>query len=348
VRRVIHSKKGKVFFIVPALFGLILSSCLLTGPEVLAGTATTSLSVTVSACGDNVVSGTEECDGSDLDGESCTSKGYDSGDLSCNADCAFDTSGCSTDGGNGGGGGGGGGGYAPRATSVILQGIAYPGASITVLVDGKVGTIIKAGAEATFKVTLTTLSAGTYTFGLWAEDSEGRKSITFSFTVNITSGRTTTVSNIFIPPTIELEKTNLLSGETLHILGSTAPESHIDIHVESSQEIVKEAEADEEGDWEYLFETGGMDEGYHTSRAKAESSGGLLSSFSKVLGFYIGKYESAEVCPRADFNKEGKTNLVDFSILLYWWGKYNPCVDQNQDSIVNLADFSILMYWWSG
>ena len=44
----------------------------------------------------------------------------------------------------------------------------------------------------------------------------------------------------------------------------------------------------------------------------------------------------------------GKTNLVDFSILLYWWGKYNPAVDLNQDGIVNLPDFSILMYYWTG
>jgi len=40
--------------------------------------------------------------------------------------------------------------------------------------------------------------------------------------------------------------------------------------------------------------------------------------------------------------------LVDFSIMLYWWGKYNPGVDMNQDGIVNLPDFSILMYYWTG
>ncbi|HLD03247.1 MAG TPA: hypothetical protein VJC17_00575 [Candidatus Dojkabacteria bacterium] len=50
----------------------------------------------VSVCGDNVKQGTEECDGSDFGGSSCTSLGYISGTLSCNANCTNNTSQCST------------------------------------------------------------------------------------------------------------------------------------------------------------------------------------------------------------------------------------------------------------
>ncbi len=248
---------------------------------------------------------------------------------------------------SGGGGGGGGGGATPSGTIVVLQGKAYPGAKITVLKDGQVATFITADSLANFKTELTTLTAGVWTFGLWAEDKNGRKSIVFSFTVTVTVNMTTTVSGIFIPPTIELDKVNISRGETINILGQTAPESKIIISVESS-EITKETKADAAGDWKYLFDTALLDEGAHTSRAKAQTSEGLLSSYSKVLSFYIGKYKVGEIAPKADFNKDGKTNLVDFSVLLYWWGKYNPAVDQNQDGIVNLADFSILMYHWSG
>lgn len=245
--------------------------------------------------------------------------------------------------------GGGGGVYVlPTVTKVVLQGKAYPLAKITILYDGKVATVINGDSQANFKVEITTLTAGTYNFSLWAEDKEGRRSITFSFTITVVSGMTTTISGIFLPPTIELEKVNVLKGETLKILGQTAPESEINVHIESPQEIVKATVADKEGDWVLPFDTTPLNEGSHTARAKAESIEGLLSSFSKVLGFYIGKYGAAEICPRADFNKDGRTNLIDFSILLYWWGKYNPCADQNQDGTVNLKDFSILMYWWTG
>ncbi len=48
-------------------------------------------------CGDGVVNGFEECDGSDLNGASCTSLGYDAGALACGDDCTFDTSDCEYD-----------------------------------------------------------------------------------------------------------------------------------------------------------------------------------------------------------------------------------------------------------
>jgi hypothetical protein len=47
-------------------------------------------------CGDGVRNGAEVCDGSDLDGETCTSQGFTDGALACNGTCdGFDTSTCS-------------------------------------------------------------------------------------------------------------------------------------------------------------------------------------------------------------------------------------------------------------
>ena len=53
----------------------------------------TSCTETSIVCGDGVVAGGEDCDGANLNGQSCTSLGYDSGSLRC-ASCAFDTSRC--------------------------------------------------------------------------------------------------------------------------------------------------------------------------------------------------------------------------------------------------------------
>ena len=52
-----------------------------------------------------------------------------------------------------------------------------------------------------------------------------------------------------------------------------------------------------------------------------------------------------------DINKDGKIDIVDFSILLYFWHDVNisnPCADINQDGKVELTDFSIMLYWWTG
>jgi len=246
------------------------------------------------------------------------------------------------------GGGGGGGAFMPSVVpSIVLQGKAYPGAKINILIDGKLITIINADSLANFKAEIPNITPGIYTLSLWAEDKDGRKSITVSFTVSVRSGVITTISDIFLPPTIDLDKFSVARGEKLNIFGQTAPESKITISVASS-EIIKETKATKYGEWKYELDTGPLEEGSHNTRAKAETPEGLSSSFSRVLTFYVGKYEAKEICPRADFNRDGKTNLIDFSIMLYWWGKYNPCVDQNQDGIVNLPDFSILLYYWTG
>ena len=45
------------------------------------------------SCGNNVIEAGEACDGADLDGQSCTSLGFDSGTLRCTG-CAFNTASC--------------------------------------------------------------------------------------------------------------------------------------------------------------------------------------------------------------------------------------------------------------
>jgi hypothetical protein len=343
-------KKISLFLIF--LFGVsFLLTLFLKFGKTKAEISTTTVNVTVSVCGNNIKETGEQCDdpdgdGIDLGGATCQSLGYSGGTLRCRSDCTFDTSGCYT-----APPGGGGGGYVPPPTpetKVVLQGKAYPLAKIMILKDGEVAQIVSADINANFKTEIKNISAGIWNFSLWAEDSKGRRSITISFAVTILEGKITTISNIFIPPTIELEKTKLAKGETLNIFGQTAPESQISIHVESPEEIIETTKAKKTGDWDYPLDTSPLEEGMHTTKARAESQEGLKSAFSSVLAFYVGKYKAGEICPRADFNKDGRTNLIDFSILLYWWGKYNPCVDMNGDGIVNLPDFSILLYYWTG
>lgn len=59
-----------------------------------ADTSTGTAGGTYVFCGDDVVEGTESCDGAALGGETCESLGYGSGALTCTAGCGFDVSGC--------------------------------------------------------------------------------------------------------------------------------------------------------------------------------------------------------------------------------------------------------------
>lgn len=50
-----------------------------------------------SSCGDGAVNAPEACDGSNLQGQTCASKGFNGGMLTCQADCTLNTSACCKD-----------------------------------------------------------------------------------------------------------------------------------------------------------------------------------------------------------------------------------------------------------
>ena len=355
-----------IFFILIST-GLIFSPVLFKN-QVKASSLQTS--VVIYICGNGTIEGPEICD----DGPNNGRYAYNAADKFCNLTCDGWAPYCGDgilqsgygeecdDGNNVSGDGcdpvcktealpppppsGGGGWIPPRETKVVIKGKAYPQAQLTLLQDGKVVTTEKADDLANFKIEIKDIAPGIWTFSLWAEDKKARKSITLSYTVSIQKNMITTISGIFLPPTVELSKVNLKKGEELDISGQTAPQSQVFTHIESS-ELVKTATSTEEGDWEVEVDTGILEEGTHTTRAKAKTSDGLESSFSQVLAFYIGEKVPGVVLS-ADLNQDGKVNLIDFSILLYWWGKENSSVDLNQDGKVNLPDFSIMLYYWTG
>jgi hypothetical protein len=52
----------------------------------------------------------------------------------------------------------------------------------------------------------------------------------------------------------------------------------------------------------------------------------------------------------ADVNCDGRVNLTDFSILLFFWQQRTPSngrADMNNDGIVDVVDFSIMLFQWT-
>ena len=246
----------------------------------------------------------------------------------------------------------GGGGVVPPSppAKVVFEGRAYPNAFLTIFKNNVVTATFFAEESGLFTKELTGVQGGVYNFGILAEDTEGRKSVTLSFSVSILGGRTTTISGIFISPTISLIPTQVERGSRVNIFGQAFPESQINIFVSSLKETVKESISDEKGNWSYKLNTASLEEREHEARAKALFEDGEQSPFSHTLSFLV-LAPGALVCEGADLNFDGEVNLIDFSILLYFWGQSNPsnrCADINFDNIVDLVDFSIMMYWWTG
>lgn len=315
-------------------------------------------------CGNGHKETAEECDGSDFGSYTCVTFGFESGNLVCTATCRVSTAGCvalpnpggSPGSGSAGGAAGGSTGYLPGATElqetkVIMRGKSYPDADVHVLLDGKVIGIVRTDAKADFYFETTGITPGIGSFGFWSEDKSGLKSTLLTLTFRVISRAVTTISGIYISPTIEVDKKSVRHGENIKIYGQTVPETEVHIHILSDKEIIQQTNSEKTGTWALNFNTTPLNEDFHTAKAlfQAAVEGNVIQSgFSRSVSFYVGKVGGEAVCPNADLNKDGRVNLTDFSILLYYWGTDNACADQNQNGIVDLVDFSIMMYYWTG
>ncbi len=259
----------------------------------------------------------------------------------------------------GGGGGGGGGGSSGTTTGVVLSGYAFPLSTVTILRDGVVVLETIAGGDGKFSVRLSNLDSGSYNFAVYATDTDGLKSTSFSFPITINEGDSATVSGIFITPTIEVDKAQVRQGDDIVIFGQTTPESDVTIEVNSETPHFVQTNSNDDGVYLYNFNTAPLEMGNHSSKSKTLLDNGQSSGYGKQVAFVVGTENIPKVpgggsC-RADLNNDGKVNLIDFSVAAFWFNKTlsgdivtkeSECL--NGDTKMNLVDFSIMAYYWTG
>lgn len=272
-------------------------------------------------------------------------------------------------GGSGGGGGGGGGGRTGDSAGggfestdgpfqsgdgrVIISGYAFPGSEVTILADGQFVADIDANDEGRFSITIDEIARGVYTFGVYSTDDNGTKSSTFSTSFTVTGARTSALSNVNIAPTIDVDPDPVDVGGTVTFSGYALADANVTIEVgpvNSANVQVLQAVSDGDGEWTATYNTAGQGRGTYQVRAKAEQLEGKSTEFSDYTFFGIG--QEADLPINADLNRDGSVNLIDFSIMLFWWetngGDSDPPADINQDGRVSLTDFSILLFNWTG
>ena len=322
-----------------------------------------SASVSVTAikpgiCGNNIKEINEECDDPDLGGQTCTSLGYSGGNLSCNSNCTFNTSQCIIQPPSGGGGG-----WTPSPLqygTIIISGKAYPNSEVTLLSDGQIRQVTKAGAKGDFEITLSNLTPGFYLFTLYSEDSKGIRSSLLTFQVNVIAGQTVRSSGIFLSPTIDIDKTSVKKGDVLQIFGQATPDADVIINVSSEEELFFRVPTEKDGSYLYVLDTGILETGQHYTKSRQIYLNQLVSPYSRALSFYVGEVsipkKTIGKCPlKGDLNNDCKVNLVDFSIAAYWYKKKLSSefakIEKeklNGDGKVDLIDFSIMAYYYTG
>jgi len=143
----------------------------------------------------------------------------------------------SSGGGSGGGSGGSGGGgftgsgpYQSGDGQVIINGYGFPDSEVVILIDGEIAETTTAKDDAKFSATIEEIAAGTYTFGIYAVDEREVQSSTFSTSFLVTGSRNSTLSNVQISPSVDVEPDPVDPGETLTVSGYTLPNADVTIN----------------------------------------------------------------------------------------------------------------------
>jgi hypothetical protein len=324
------------------------------------GTGMLTIDALVPGCGDGLITLPETCDGLNLGGNTCSDVGFGGGTLSCTLSCTYNTTLCTApSSGGGGGSSSGGGSVIKKGAQVILTGNAYPRSTVTVLKDAQVIATTIAGSDARFEVGIQKLTPGTYIFSVYSEDEAGNRSSLLTFPVAVTKNILAKIESIFIAPTITSDKIQVRKGDPIVLFGTSVPSSEVTIEVNSPEQIFVKTRSNQTGAYVYNFDSSVLSMGDHHARSRSTRSE-LISSQGVSTEFTVGTTnvfrESQSACShKADFNKDCRVNLVDFSIAAFWYQR--PLSDTfllrekehvNGDGVINLVDFSIMAFYWTG
>lgn len=247
------------------------------------------------------------------------------------------------------GGGGGGGVVTPPATNqIIFSGFASPASQVNLLQDFVLAGQTISGTEGEFSFSVDSGYNGSSNFVLFYTDPNGLRSNPVTFTVP--GNQNPSFQNIVLPPTLSGSHSSVKQGDALTISGYSAPNIKILIDVLGSS-LTLETTTNNSGYYRLNIPTEELPLGRYEVRATS-SLAGYISKPSLSFFFEVGKenviFRPPEKC--GDHNQDGRVDIIDFSILLYWYERKNPPtrIDCNKDKIINIYDISILMFNWTG
>ncbi len=287
-------------------------------------------------------------DGVDNDGDSLIDYPADPGCDSSSDDSEVNLVPSST----GGGGGGGSSGpprsitSSPMTSSVIVSGHAYPNSTVRVYLDGRESIRVTASSVGSFEATLP-VPAGFHIVSVTVEDLDGNLSPFKNIPILLAANSRSVISNITPSPSLKVA----IESDMVAFTGSALPNADIVLEVRSP-EMYAQGQSDVSGRYRIELPTSRFGTGTYSARAYAQE-GNLVAPFGSLVTFSTTWEKRAH--RTGDVNGDGKVNLTDFSMLLFWFNKpLNNAMetfevqDFNGDKKIDLRDFSILAYHWTG
>lgn len=235
--------------------------------------------------------------------------------------------------------------------SLVVSGYSSPFSFIIFTEDNSIiGTDI-ANSLGSFTHYFSGLQPRVHNITVYGTDMLSRSTSFLPIEIYTAAFQQTTISNQLLSPALSLNASRFLQGDQIIASGSAMPGADITIFTDSPMRSYATS-ADINGNWTYtITDTYNYILGDYRLYALAQSSFGLQSikSISHNFTIVTDLETSGEACgdiTGGDLNCDGKVDLTDFSILMYYWGSKNRTADINGDEWVNLTDFSIMMFYW--
>ncbi|MDP2789198.1 MAG: hypothetical protein Q8O46_04105 [bacterium] len=247
-------------------------------------------------------------------------------------------------------GGGSSGGVVIPQTAVRFSGSAYPNALVTLLKEGEEKMTVQANNAGDFTITLAENYDNRILFSLFAVDVLGNRSLIVNYPIVVQVGFLTHLSGIRFAPTIVTDKAEVSVEDYLTVTGYALPNLEMEIIIDGRDKRIFSFTSSKNGSYKIVLPLSMLPKGDYVASVRYLGD----TRMSKLVKFIIGElniynFDTLLSIP-GDCNTDKIINLIDFSVLAFWYGKDNPplCVDTNNDNKIDLTDFSILAFYWTG
>lgn len=227
-------------------------------------------------------------------------------------------------------------------TTVIFSGIAFPGATITVIekhprIDVPVRKEPVVSGDGSFYIVFRGIFQSQYSYGLIIQDKEGRVTQTKAYNIN-TESNSLTAKDIFAPPTVDLLRGAVTKGDFIKVIGYAAPGNQVRVQLNGG--IIYESIANDNGEYQLLINTARLGFGRHSLRVQQINLKTKKKSDWSLNRLFI---VSKSAVISADLSGDGIINIKDWSIFLARWKNRDASIDLNNDGKADIADFGIFL-----
>jgi hypothetical protein len=332
-----------------ALFVLFIS-CFTIPIHVLATSYDVEIFAVVPGCGDGVIQAGEQCDGSNLGGASCSLQGFTAGSLSCSTACTFITASCFIDESRGVGS------ESTRFerenppftpvtdSNVIISGYFEPAGRVSILKDGILSGTTFADASGRWQLTLSGLVEQTYLFQVIGTSYTGTQVYSETFFTRVLADATTKVSAIVLAPQFLIRT---IDSKT--ILETRAiPDSRITVLVDGREVIYYAVPVDYDDSIRIDLSSFLLQPTHTIAVAVSLATKRILTP--EYLYTKNSEPAATPCTERADVSKDCQVNFIDFLIARAWYlvAPITQAFDLDQSGRIDLVDFSIMAYYWTG